>query len=262
MTDPRHAIASGDGAWQEASGNRTAIVELRRYRLHPGRRDDLIDLFDRELVESQEAAGMRVIGQFRDLDAPNDFVWLRGFADMPSRAAALQRFYTGPVWAAHKDAANGTMINSDNVLLLRPVTGRSGFAAPSEQRPPPGGAPGQSGLVVATTCHLAPRTDAAFASFFAEALKPLLQHASATVAAALVTERSPNTFPRLPVREGETVFVWFSTFPSLPAYESHLAALARSAEWTRKVAPEMEERTWRSNEVARLMPTGRSRLHG
>ncbi len=62
------------------------IVELRQYTLHPGRRDALIDLFDREFVESQEALGMKIIGQFRDLDNPNRFVWLRGFRDMPSRA--------------------------------------------------------------------------------------------------------------------------------------------------------------------------------
>jgi hypothetical protein len=44
------------------------IVELRQYTLHPGERDVLIDLFDREFVESQEALGMKIIGQFRNLD--------------------------------------------------------------------------------------------------------------------------------------------------------------------------------------------------
>ena len=76
------------------------IVELRQYTLHPGRRDVLIDLFDREFVEAQEAAGMAVMGQFRDLDDRDRFVWLRGFADMPSRRAALAAFYGGPVWQA------------------------------------------------------------------------------------------------------------------------------------------------------------------
>lgn len=57
-------------------GVRYPVVELRRYTLHPGRRDVLIDLFDRELVESQEAVGMAVLGQFRDLDDPDRFVWL------------------------------------------------------------------------------------------------------------------------------------------------------------------------------------------
>src|SRR5258706_15082702 len=69
------------------------IVELRQYTLYPHTRDVLINLFDREFVESQEAVGMRVIGQFRDLDDPDRFVWLRGFRDMPTRAEALNAFY-------------------------------------------------------------------------------------------------------------------------------------------------------------------------
>ena len=36
------------------------VVELRQYTLHPGQRDVLIDLFDREFVESQEALGMKI----------------------------------------------------------------------------------------------------------------------------------------------------------------------------------------------------------
>ena len=87
------------------------VVELRQYTLHPGQRDTLIDLFDREFVESQEALGARIIGQFRDLDHPNRFVWLRGFQDMPTRREALQAFYSGPVWKAHSAAANATMLD-------------------------------------------------------------------------------------------------------------------------------------------------------
>jgi hypothetical protein len=40
----------------------TSVVEFRRYRLRPGARERLIDLFDREFVETQEAVGMKVIG--------------------------------------------------------------------------------------------------------------------------------------------------------------------------------------------------------
>jgi hypothetical protein len=76
------------------------IIELRQYTLHTGQRDVLIDLFDREFVESQEALGIEVVGQFRDLDDPNRFVWLRSFLTMPDRAKALAAFYGGPVWKA------------------------------------------------------------------------------------------------------------------------------------------------------------------
>ncbi len=99
------------------------VVELRRYTLHPGRRDELIELFEREFVDSQEAIGIRLLGLFRDLDHPDVFTWIRGFSDMPGRRRALEAFYDGPIWALHRDAANATMIDSDDVHLLRPVAG-------------------------------------------------------------------------------------------------------------------------------------------
>src|SRR5690349_12870755 len=94
MTASAGGMDRDGSAGAAALGAASAIVELRRYRLRPGTRETLIDLFDREFVEPQEAAGMRIIGQFRDLDDPDCFVWLRGFRDMPSRAAALEAFYT------------------------------------------------------------------------------------------------------------------------------------------------------------------------
>src|SRR5207237_1848209 len=99
---------------------RYPVVELRQYTLRPGQRDVLIDLFDRELVESQEAAGMAIVGQFRDLDDPDRFVWIRGFSSMPSRARALASFYGGAVWTAHRTRAHGTVSDSDNVRRTTP----------------------------------------------------------------------------------------------------------------------------------------------
>ena len=75
----------------------STVIELRQYTLHPGKRDVLIVLFERNFIEPQEAAGARILGQFRDEDDANRFVWLRGFRDMPSRAEALQSFYGGRV---------------------------------------------------------------------------------------------------------------------------------------------------------------------
>src|SRR5215472_12889100 len=132
---------------------RYPVVELRQYTLHPGRRDDLIGLFERELIEPQEATGMAVVGQFRDTDDPDRFVWLRGFPDMETRAEALGRFYYGPVWKQHAAAANATMIDSDNVLLLRPVEMQSGFPAPAAPRPPAGHLTAPPSLFTATLCY-------------------------------------------------------------------------------------------------------------
>ena len=47
------------------------VVELRQYTLYGGQRDTLIELFEREFVIPQERLGLRLLGQFRDLDDPS-----------------------------------------------------------------------------------------------------------------------------------------------------------------------------------------------
>ena len=235
-----------------------AIVELRQYTLKTAQRDVLIALFDRHFIEPQEDAGAWVIGQFRDLDDPDRFVWLRGFPDMPSRAAALQAFYTGGVWRAHSKAANATMIDSDNVLLLRPACPGSGFAAGT--RPPAGaGGPERGSLVTVTICAAEPARTGELVALFTEQLRPALAGSGAEVVAVYVTEASPNTFPALPVREGENVLVWFARFPDRAAYQAHTDALERSPRW-RELAEELRARLSAPPETLRLAPTARSEL--
>ena len=236
------------------------IVELRQYTLYPGQRDVLIDLFDREFVESQEALGMKVIGQFRDLDNPNQFVWLRGFRDMPSRAQALKDFYGGPVWNAHREAANATMIDSDNVLLLHPATPTSGFSLGSKTRSPAGSNDIRSELIVATIYYFDAPVDAGFVQFFEKTVKPAVIGSGAAVLAYFVTEHSENTFPALPTREGENVFVWFARFNDPPAYERYLAALTQSPRWRDEISKELTRRLKRTPEILKLSPTSRSLL--
>jgi hypothetical protein len=236
------------------------VVELRQYTLHPVKRDTLIDLFDREFVESQEALGIKIIGQFRDLDRPDRFVWLRGFRDMTSRAKALSDFYSGPVWKAHREAANATMIDSDNVLLLRPAVPTSGFSLENMKRPPVGSDDVPMSLVVATIYYFESPVAPDFINFFEQTLKPVVANLGATVSAYFVTENSENTFPALPVRAGENVFVWFSTFRDSAAYEDYVAALLQSERWRDEVSVGLARYVKRAPEVLKLSPTARSQL--
>ena len=217
------------------------VIELRQYTLHAGRRDELIELFEREFIETQEAAGIRVIGQFRDQGDPNRFVWLRGFTDMAARGPALAAFYDGPAWARHRSAANATMVDSDNVLLLRPAHAAAGFLLPPRPLPQPG-------LVLAAICPFNAKVPASFIDFFEQIVKPSLARAGALLLGSYVTETSANNFPRLPVREGESVFVWFAAVRDAAAAE-HRAATQGVRPW---LAAEPQ--------VLRLAPTARSRL--
>jgi hypothetical protein len=234
------------------------VVELRQYTLHPGKRDVLIELFEREFIESQEATGMRVIGTFSDLNNPDRFVWLRGFSDMPARAKALEEFYGGPVWKAHRDAANATMIDSDNVLLLRPAHLDSGFSLVNLKRPPFGSTTTARGLLVATIYHLGETDGTGVVDLFERELRPIIEQTDATIAASFVTENHPNTFPKLPVREDANVFVWFSLFPNRTAWKQHAAALADSIREEQIVGK--LSRLIKETEVLLLAPTARSLL--
>jgi hypothetical protein len=132
---------------------------------------------------------------------------------MSHRARALQAFYEGPVWRRHREAANATVIDSDNVLLLRPASSTSGFVLRRE-RPAPGSMTILAVLVVATIYYPGASAAAGFPAFCQSAVAPALTEAGAAPLAVLVTEDAPNNFPRLPVREGEQVLVSFTAFAS------------------------------------------------
>ena len=234
------------------------VVELRQYTLHPGQRDVLVSLFEREFLDTQEATGIRVLGQFRDLDAPDRFVWLRGFPDMVQRRASLDAFYSGPAWLAHRDAANATMIDSDDVLLLKPVAPASGFAL-DVSTPHVAHTPDDGGLLVATLYAFDAPVDMDFLEFFAADLHPAVSAAGARVIASFATEAAPNTFPRLPVREGEHHFAWFARFDDQAAYARYREALVGAPGW-RAIAVALARRLQGPPQVLRLAPTSRSRL--
>ena len=131
---------------------------------------------------------------------------MRGFQTYNAQAS-LEAFYGGPVWKAHSGAANVTMIDSGNVLLLRPVVG---IALDSTDRLRPGSTALPARLVVVTVYPLTESASAEFPEFFARELGPVLREAGVSVLATYATERSPNTFPALPVREDVEAFVWLS----------------------------------------------------
>jgi hypothetical protein len=233
------------------------VLELRQYTLHPGQRDVLVELFDREFIEPQEALGMRVVGQFRDLDRPDHFVWLRGFADMAARPAGLQSFYGGPVWAAHRAVANATMIDSDNVLLLRPAWAGSAIVSRPGDRAAPGVTRTPGGVVDATIFHVKRPPDASLLAFCQGRMTRVLREGGAKVLGWYVTEPAANNFPRLPVREGVNVLVGFAMFEDAGA----LATFEASGRWQRAVAPDLARWLAQPPEPLRLAPTARSALH-
>jgi hypothetical protein len=171
------------------------IFEFRAYRMRPGLRDAFAALFEREFVQTQEAVGITVLGRYVTPDDPDLYVWMRAYPDMETRKRVLHAFYDGPVWARHRDEANATMINSDNVLLLKNAwTDSTKDLEQAWSRRVP---------LVATVSHLASGTAPAFGALVREPLEQAAALSGAAIAGAFVSAAEPNNFPRHPVRPDE-----------------------------------------------------------
>jgi hypothetical protein len=239
----------------------TAVVELRQYKILPGKRDEMIRLFEREFIESQEVLGMRLVGTFRDQHDPDRFTWIREFGSMDVRDRELSAFYFGPVWKAHRNEANALLDDNDNVLLLRPAAAGLDFnQAYLKARAPVGAQPGTAGVVVVNVHYLWKDPGQDFTRFFLEHVRPQLEASGLPVIGAFVPERTPNNFPRLPVRQTENVFVWFTRVSDANAFRVGMQRATASTAWTHDIAPRLERLEERATQVLVLAPTPRSAL--
>jgi NIPSNAP len=248
------ALSNALGAQAQNEGAEYTVLELRQYTLRGRQRDTLISMFEKSFLEPQNALGAHVIGTFRDLDDADRFVWIRGFRDMSAREQALTAFYGGPIWRANRTAANATMLDSDNVLLLQPSAPGQGFTGKPTAGPLP------HGIIGAMIYYLGEVNSKLFAQFFEETIVPQLAAAGVAPLARLVTEESPNNFPRLPVREHERTFVCFARWRDAAAEDAFVAGLRALSGW-RDTAPEaVLPALMRKPERLRLAPTARSEL--
>ena len=173
------------------------IIDLRDYTLKPNTRDRFVECCETVIFPEQERLGATILGMFRDAQRPNRVVWLRAMPDMAERQRILTAFYAhGEVWRANHREVNSWLVDSHNVLLVKPV---------SEL--------------------MAPATDDSVVAMYTrvsqEPLSPVEEcdDVSRTVTrvggrllAELATDPSENNYPRHPIRTGEFGFVWFATF--------------------------------------------------
>ena len=74
------------------------ILEIRRYEIVSGRRDEFAEWFDTKVLPEMEKVGMQIVGQFVSLDDPDAFFYLRAFSDEAERAEQTERLYGGDKW--------------------------------------------------------------------------------------------------------------------------------------------------------------------
>jgi hypothetical protein len=99
------------------------IVEVRSYRIKPGRRAEFIELFEKRAIPALRSHGMLVLGPLLDLENPNKFVWLRSFPSLEERERMRNDFYGGDLWKNELEAIAMPMLESYDVILCETSAG-------------------------------------------------------------------------------------------------------------------------------------------
>lgn len=228
-------------------------IEFRRYQTSPGERDHFISYFESFFPEAFEQLGAVVFGSFRERGRNTAFTWLRGFHDINARPIVNSAFYYGPVWKEHKSAVNAILPDSDNVMLLKPISGHSVTLLPAVD--PVHEPEGAKGVVVAIilsvqkdhVAELLRQAEPVFARYRAAGMRE---------AGLLETLDVPNNFPQLPIRQDGPFVVWMGIVPDEQALQSRFEPLragsVKAFEDTHLLRGEPE--------MVIMEPTGRSRL--
>lgn len=74
------------------------LVEIRRYRLHPRRRDELVEWFEATAVPEMERHGMHILGSFVDLEDPDVFVYILVYEHEDERQCQTDALYASRAW--------------------------------------------------------------------------------------------------------------------------------------------------------------------
>jgi NIPSNAP len=230
------------------------VIEFRRYTIKPREREHFARYFDSYFPEAFEQLGAIAFGQFFEREKTSRFAWLRGYRNMDERAKASAAFYYGPVWKEHRAAVNGLILDSDDVLLLRPLAPERRVAVLHSVDPVRESGEAR-GVVVAQIFAVVPGGVEAFARE-AEPAFAAYRASGAREAGVLATLEEPNNFPQHPVREDGPFLVWLGILEDDRALGTRFAPLARRfAESARAGGPLRGD-----PETVVLDPTSRSRL--
>lgn len=77
------------------------LVEIRRYEIRPGRRDEFVTWFEAEAMPAMQSAGFNILGVFVDVEHPDVFFYLKGFESDGERERLNSAFYQSDLWISN-----------------------------------------------------------------------------------------------------------------------------------------------------------------
>ena len=94
------------------------IIEMRTYRLKPGKRPEFLEIFHTQSVPAHREIGMTIAGPFLSVEDPDTFFFMRGFPDLESREPMKAQFYEGELWKRELESVLMPMIDRYDVVVV------------------------------------------------------------------------------------------------------------------------------------------------
>lgn len=229
------------------------VLELRNYVTKPGQRDRFISYFETNFIDSQNAMGGYILGQFRVKDADDNFFWIRGFNDMASRSRYLPEFYRGAFWKQRRNYVNEMLINNDNVYLLKPLS----LSEDSTDAAINSNVFGKKKGLVVIDYYVANTRLNELIEFFKSKYLPLLKSNDISTT-TWVSELTENDFPGLPVFQDKNLLATITPFKDEAEYQLKLEQI--NADSKQKIMTELRQIVTTKTTVV-LHPTKKSFTH-
>jgi hypothetical protein len=99
------------------------IVEMRTYKLKPGKRDEFLRIFRSQSLPAHTKIGMKILGPWLSIEDPDTFFFMRGFPDLASREPMKAKFYEGDLWKQELEKVLMPMIERYDVVLVDDTEG-------------------------------------------------------------------------------------------------------------------------------------------
>ena len=100
------------------------LVEMRTYKLKPGKRPEFLEIFRTRSVPAHDEIGMKILGPFLSVEDEDTFFFMRGFPDAASRDPMKAQFYEGDMWKNELEDVLMPMIERYDVVLVDDPDGK------------------------------------------------------------------------------------------------------------------------------------------
>jgi hypothetical protein len=94
------------------------IVEMRTYKLKPGKRALFLEIFRSKSIPEHVELGMKILGPLLSIEDPDTFFFMRGFPDLASREPMKALFYEGDLWKRELQSLMMPMIDKYEVVVV------------------------------------------------------------------------------------------------------------------------------------------------